>query len=70
MSDLIEIISSNTPYIITTACMFGITIFFAVKKMIKFLIIALIALVVFLSYVYYTGQTVEDTVDEVEDVVK
>jgi uncharacterized protein YqhQ len=70
MSDLIEMVLSNTLYIIITACILGVMVYFGMKKMTKLFIFALIALVAFLSYVYYTGESVEDTVEKAGEIVK
>jgi hypothetical protein len=70
MSDLIDLILSNTLYLIITVCILGVMIYFGMKKMSKLFIIALIALIGFLGYVYYTGESVEDSVDKAGEIVK
>jgi ABC-type transport system involved in cytochrome c biogenesis permease subunit len=70
MSDLINMILSNTLYMIITACILGVMVYFGIKKMTKLLIFSFVVLIAFLSYVYYTGESVEDTVDKAGEVVK
>jgi uncharacterized protein YqhQ len=70
MSELVEILLSNTLYMIITVCISVAVIYFAAKKMTKLLLVALIALIVFLSYVYYTGESVGDTVDRAGEVIR
>ena len=70
MSDLVNIILSNTLYVIITACILGVMIYFATKKMTKLFIYASIILIAFLSYVYYTGETVTSTIEPVEEAVE
>ncbi len=70
MSDLVELVVSNTLYLIITVCIAGVTLYFGMKKMTKLFVFSCIILVAFLSYVYYTGESVEDTVDKAGNVVK
>jgi ABC-type transport system involved in cytochrome c biogenesis permease subunit len=70
MSYLINMILSNTLYMIITACILGVMVYFGIKKMTKLLIFSFVVLIAFLSYVYYTGESVEDTVDKAGEVVK
>ena len=70
MTDLIDMILDNTLYIIISASILGVMIYFAMKKMMKLFLFALIALIIFLSYVYYTGESVEDAVDKAGEAVK
>jgi hypothetical protein len=70
MSDLIEMIVSNTLYLIITVCIMGITVYFGMKKMTKLFVFSCIILIAFLSYVYYTGESVEHTVEKAGNVVK
>jgi hypothetical protein len=70
MSDLIDLIISNTLYLIITVCTISAAIYFGMKKMTKLFLFSCIILIAFLSYVYYTGESVEDTMDKAGDVVK
>ncbi len=70
VSDLIDMILSNTLYLLATVCIAGAAIYCGLKKMTKLFVISCIVLIAFLSYVYYTGESVEDTVDKAGDVVK
>jgi cell division protein FtsW (lipid II flippase) len=70
MSDLINMVVSNTLYLIITVCILGVMVYFGMKKMTKLFIFALIVLIAFLSYVYYTGESVENTVDKAGEIVK
>lgn len=70
MSDLIDMLITNTLYLIITVCIVSATIYFGMKKMAKLFAFSCIVLIAFLSYVYYTGESVEDTVDKAGNVVK
>jgi hypothetical protein len=70
MSDFVQIILSNTLYMIITLCIVIVMVYFAMKKMAKLFIVACIILIAFLSYVYYTDMSVEEAVDKAGEVVK
>jgi hypothetical protein len=70
MSDLVDLIISNTLYLIITVCTIGSAVYFGMKKMTKLFVFSCIVLIAFLSYVYYTGESVEDTMDKAGDVAK
>ncbi len=70
MSDFINVILSNTLYMIITACILGVMAYFIIKKMTKLFIYASFILIAFLSYVYYTGESVNSTIEPVEKAVE
>jgi hypothetical protein len=70
MSDFVDVILSNMLYMIITACILGVMVFFAIKKTTKLFIYASIILIAFLSYVYYTGESVTSTIEPVEKAVE
>jgi hypothetical protein len=70
MGDFINIILSNTFYIIITVCISGAIVYFIVKKMTKLYVLALILLIAFLTYAYYTGQSVQDTLEKAQETAK
>ncbi len=70
MSDFIDLILSNTLYMIITACILGVMVYFAIKKMTKLFIYASIIMIAFLTYIYYTGESVTSTIEPVEKAVE
>ena len=70
MTDFIELLLSNTLYLIVTVCLLAVVVFFGAKKMTKLFIYAALILVAFLAYVYYTGESVESAVKPVQKVIE
>jgi hypothetical protein len=70
MGDFIDVILSNTLYLIIMVCILSVMIFFVIKKMTKFLIYASIILIAFLSYVYYTDESITSAIKPVQGAVE
>ena len=70
MGDFVDIILSNRIYLIITACILGVMVFFVIKKMTKLFMYASIILIAFLAYIYYTGESVTSTIEPVQKAVK
>jgi hypothetical protein len=70
MGDFIDVILSNTLYIIITAGILGVMSFFVIKKMTKLFMYASIILIAFLAYAYYTGESVTSTIEPIQKAVK
>jgi ABC-type transport system involved in cytochrome c biogenesis permease subunit len=70
MGDFIDVILSNTLYLIITAGILGVMIFFVIKKMTKLFMYATMILIAFLAYIYYTGESVTSTIEPVQKAVE
>jgi flagellar biosynthesis component FlhA len=70
MGDFIDVILSNTLYMIIAASLLVVLIFFAIKKTAKLFIYASILLVAFLTYIHYTGKSVTSIIEPVQKAVE
>jgi hypothetical protein len=70
MGDFIDLILSNTLYIIIMACIFGVMVYFVIKKTTKLFLYASIILIAFLAYIHYTGKSVTSTIKPVQKAVE
>lgn len=64
--DLYNIIVNNEIYLSITVLLSIIVIYSAIKKFIKWLIVALLLFIVYLGYLYYTGD--QETIDDVDKI--
>ena len=62
MENLLNIILSNSLYMIIAGIALVIILFLLIKKLFKFLLYACILFIAFLAYVHYTGGSVKETI--------
>lgn len=70
MGDFINVILSNTLYMIIAACLLVVMVYFAIKKTIRLFIYVFILLIAFLAYIHYTGESVTSTIEPVQKAVE
>ena len=74
MENLLNIILSNSVYMIIAGIALVIILFLLIKKLFKFLLYACILFIAFLAYVHYTGGSVKETIknakDKGEEIIK
>jgi len=74
MENLLNIILSNSVYMIIAGIALLIILFLLIKKLFKFLLYACILFIAFLAYVHYTGGSVKETIknakDKGEEIIK
>ncbi len=74
MENLLNIILSNSVYMIIAGIALVIILFLLIKKLFKFLLYACILFIAFLVYVHYTGGSVKETIknakDKGEEIIK
>ena len=74
MENLLNIILSNSLYMIIAGIALVIILFLLIKKLFKFLLYACILFIAFLAYVHYTGGSVKETIknakDKGEEIIK
>jgi len=74
MENLLNIILSNSVYMIIAGIALVIILFLLIKKLFKFLLYACILFIAFLAYVHYTGCSVKETIknakDKGEEIIK
>ena len=74
MENLLNIILSNSLYMIIAGIALVIILFLLIKKLFKFLLYACIIFIAFLAYVHYTGGSVKETIknakDKGEEIIK
>ena len=74
MENLLNIILSNSVYMIIAGIALVIILFLLIKKLFKFLLYACILFIAFLAYVHYTGGSVKETIknakEKGEEIIK
>ena len=67
MENLLNIILSNSHYMIIAGIALVIILFLLIKKLFKFLLYACILFIAFLAYVHYTGGNVKETIKNAKE---
>ena len=67
MENLLNIILSNSHYMIIAGIALVIILFLLIKKLFKFLLYACIIFITFLAYVHYTGGSVKETIKNAKE---
>lgn len=67
MENLLNIILSNSVYMIIAGIALVIILFLLIKKLFKFLLYACILFIAFLAYVHYTCGSVKETIKNAKE---
>ena len=67
MENLLNIILSNSHYMIIAGIALVIILFLLIKKLFKFLLYACILFIAFLAYVHYTCGSVKETIKNAKE---